>query len=330
MKVLRLCYLLGLTLAGSFLFADEELPGPDTAKQEAMLDALFALDPNDEAGYIETVEHFKDNGLDAQEVLEVELFYRLFWPNAEQMEALLGRMNDIQEWTFLASDTLMLTNINDVNALREAYKAWIALEKGNNAGFESHVKEAFWTEPEIAVVIGGWITDYRNAKAAAASYPMDLDVALNIPLDRSAGGSTTLWEILNGKKGLVIDFWASWCGPCMRNMPHIIEEAAKYEPLGVQFVGINLEDTQAAERVRQEFGISFDWLVDNKEGFYANAFEVESIPRIVILDAKGKALYNGHPQSDKMVKALNKLIGLDSEEDKANEAHPAKPEATEG
>ncbi|PKM20968.1 MAG: TlpA family protein disulfide reductase [Gammaproteobacteria bacterium HGW-Gammaproteobacteria-15] len=87
---------------------------------------------------------------------------------------------------------------------------------------------------------------------------------------------------------MLINFWASWCGPCIQEMPALDKLAQKYQMLGVQVWGVNVEnDSSAAKaylsKVLVAFPILFD--VDNS---VSKDYRVEAMPTTVILDKDGK------------------------------------------
>ena len=89
------------------------------------------------------------------------------------------------------------------------------------------------------------------------------------------------------KQPVVIDFWATWCGPCREELPHLVTLSNKYKGR-VAFHGINSSDTSAdiAAFSRQE-GISFPTLSDAQHKVAAQ-YGVEAIPLLIVIDTHGK------------------------------------------
>ena len=95
---------------------------------------------------------------------------------------------------------------------------------------------------------------------------------------------------------MLINFWASWCGPCIQEMPQLDKLAQKYQPLGVQVWGVNVENDPSAanaylNKVNVEFPILFD--LDNS---VSKAYRVEAMPTTVILDKNGtvRSVHRGY------------------------------------
>jgi thiol-disulfide isomerase/thioredoxin len=91
-------------------------------------------------------------------------------------------------------------------------------------------------------------------------------------------------------KVVMVDFWASWCGPCMAALPEVIALYKKYHPKGFEIVGINLDkDRPAMERVVNRMEIPWPSYFDglgwgNK---IALEYNVRAIPSVWLVDKKG-------------------------------------------
>ena len=95
---------------------------------------------------------------------------------------------------------------------------------------------------------------------------------------------------------MLINFWASWCGPCIQEMPALDKLAQKYRMLGVQVWGVNVENDSAAAKaylakVQVGFPVLFD--VDNT---VSEAYQVAAMPTTVIVDKNGtvRSVHRGY------------------------------------
>ena len=92
-------------------------------------------------------------------------------------------------------------------------------------------------------------------------------------------------------KVVLVNFWASWCGPCRREMPVLEQLNRQYGKRGVVVVGVNVEpDRTAALDWLRETPVSFPVLSDADSRVSA-AYHVEGMPNTVILDRKGTVRY---------------------------------------
>ncbi|MBQ7414241.1 MAG: AhpC/TSA family protein [Prevotella sp.] len=94
----------------------------------------------------------------------------------------------------------------------------------------------------------------------------------------------------------VLDFWASWCGPCRQETPLMVEIYKKYKDKGLGFVGISLdEDGDAWKQATDQLGIVWPQMSDLKgwENAAAQMFNITSIPHTIVVDQQGKILRRG-------------------------------------
>ena len=86
---------------------------------------------------------------------------------------------------------------------------------------------------------------------------------------------------------VLINFWATWCGPCRQEMPLLDDLYGRYQRVGFNLLGVNIdEDSRRAMQMVQELGVNFPVLFDeNKE--VSKLYEVEAMPVTVLVDREG-------------------------------------------
>lgn len=169
------------------------------------------------------------------------------------------------------------------------------------------------------IVAGSQIFGFDPTRAAAgpaatligaAAPPLDLPVVAG---DGAAEHDRVSLASLRGKP-VLLDFWASWCGPCRRSIPALNQVHERYGRR-VAFWGVNVEGglprahVQAAHR---DFGARFPSLLDER-GEAQAMYRVSSIPTLVLIDGAGTVrwVFTGVPDPDQVAARIDAL--LDSE-----------------
>ena len=213
------------------------------------------------------------------------------------------------------SAEFQLLQLNIVNGLRnpaEANSIVTLVEKFVTAhGVDSNILA-------IGVEVGRMLGD-RNAQVAAnlLTYLADQakqsgDPALVANADQLAGtarrlnlpgnfmelsgttadGITFDWDSYRGKFVLV-DFWASWCGPCRAEIPNVKSNLAKYGAKGFAVVGINIDRSRADyESYVAEARIPWENIMPEADGSsqMATTYGVTGIPTVILVDREGKVI----------------------------------------
>lgn len=107
------------------------------------------------------------------------------------------------------------------------------------------------------------------------------------------GETVSLSDYAEKGKVVLIDFWASWCGPCIKEMPTVIEAYKNYKSKGFEIVGISLDQDGAAwEKATKDLGITWPQMSDLKgwQSELSAPYAVRSIPHTVLLDKDGNII----------------------------------------
>jgi peroxiredoxin len=86
---------------------------------------------------------------------------------------------------------------------------------------------------------------------------------------------------------VMINFWATWCGPCRQEMPLLDELYSRYQRVGFNLLGVNIDDdSRRAMDMINELGVSFPVLFDSSKEV-SRLYEVDAMPVTVIVDREG-------------------------------------------
>jgi peroxiredoxin len=123
----------------------------------------------------------------------------------------------------------------------------------------------------------------------ASWFGVAADVAPDFTLKTTKGDNVRLSE----HKGEVIllNFWASWCGPCRQEMPLLGQLHERYSKLGFSVVGVNVDkDSSLANKLLKDIPVSFPVLLDNT-GTVSASYNVSAMPTTVLIDRDGNMRY---------------------------------------
>lgn len=94
-------------------------------------------------------------------------------------------------------------------------------------------------------------------------------------------------------KVMVVNFWATWCAPCRKEIPEFIRMQAALEAKGVQFVGIAIDETDKVRQFAKEAGINYPTLIgefDATELGKVLGNDVGALPFTVVFDRQGRVV----------------------------------------
>ena len=97
-------------------------------------------------------------------------------------------------------------------------------------------------------------------------------------------------------KVVLVNFWATWCGPCRIEMPHLARRYDNYRGSGFVLLGVNIDDDpNAAKALAGKLGIKFPVLLDTDTRVVA-AYDLNAMPATVLIDRDGRVrhLHRGY------------------------------------
>ncbi len=109
------------------------------------------------------------------------------------------------------------------------------------------------------------------------------------------GKTVSAMDVVSKSKLTIIDFWASWCQPCMQEMPHMVQIYQLYHPKGLDILGVSLDnDGDAWRKAIEQTGAKWTQISElTRDSKIAAMFGVRAIPFTIIVDQEGNVLASG-------------------------------------
>jgi peroxiredoxin len=103
---------------------------------------------------------------------------------------------------------------------------------------------------------------------------------------KSSGGENLRLSEYRGDV-VMVNFWATWCGPCRQEMPLLDELYTRYQRVGFTLLGVNIDDdSRKAMNMVSELGVNFPVLFDSRKEV-SKLYQVDAMPVTVIIDREG-------------------------------------------
>lgn len=133
--------------------------------------------------------------------------------------------------------------------------------------------------------------------------------AENFTLSPPEGGKAVSLAQFKGKPTMVV-FWATWCGPCRREVPLLKNIHREYSSKGLQMLAVAIDYRETREDVLKfkqtnELPYTILWDDDNR---ISQQYEVEGVPTVLLVDSKGVIRYRGFHVSAEFMTVLDSLV----------------------
>jgi peroxiredoxin len=125
----------------------------------------------------------------------------------------------------------------------------------------------------------------RGVEAAVAPAAIAPDFTL-----RALAGTNLRLQEQRGRV-VMVNFWATWCGPCRQEMPQLNKLYEKYRAAGFVLLGVNVDDdARNAAEVATKLGLKFPVLLDTDKAV-SRLYELSTMPSTVLIDRDGRLRY---------------------------------------
>jgi peroxiredoxin len=152
-----------------------------------------------------------------------------------------------------------------------------------------HTRRQWLLLPGVAMAAAAGLPLAATAAAPAAGQPAP-DFAL-----RGLDGQNLRLREQRGHV-VLLNFWASWCGPCREEMPQLSRLHDKYRAAGLQLLGVNVDDDASnAASVATKLAVKFPVLLDTDKQV-SKLYDISAMPSTVLIDRDGRVrhLHKGY------------------------------------
>lgn len=125
---------------------------------------------------------------------------------------------------------------------------------------------------------------------------------------KNTGQKIKLSDYAGKDKYVLLDFWASWCGPCRQAMPEIKKLNDKYSGKGLEVIGVVVNDELESHlKMAESLNVSWTQIFDDKNEL-ASLYGLEGIPTLILLDKDGTILIRTHGKEE-IIEKIESLLG---------------------
>lgn len=278
---------------------------------DASRTALYEAARDVEKSFDDAYAAAKDAGVVEAFLIEAQILNYLSTGNMAKLYGSMDQLESVADGLEYGMDKTFHSK-KQLIGMAASIRAIQAYEAGNIPEFEKQAAKSYLNSPEYNEAFGlmRLMTEVRQ-KEVQEEAMANLRIPMDMQITSADGETRALNDWLSGNQAMLIDFWASWCGPCIQLMPELKAKADKLPDQGVFVAGMNTDADDPvgkAKKTREQHNMqSVPWLLEPADRPLSQLLMINSIPRMVLVAPDGKVLYNGHPMDPALGTALAKL-----------------------
>jgi thiol-disulfide isomerase/thioredoxin len=141
--------------------------------------------------------------------------------------------------------------------------------------------------------------------------PADAATLLALSLPDAAGKEQSIGQWRG--KVVVVNFWATWCEPCRKEMPEFMRAQTEFGPRGLQFVGIAVDQADKVDRFAKDLGLNYPTLIGGYGAVELSKTlgnRIAALPFTIIVDRQGRVAHTqlGPLKPDQLRSIVSKLL----------------------
>ena len=251
---------------------------------------------------------------------------KIFSDNHEKYAQILQQVSDAR----MAKDKAKEQQIMETEEYKEfdkAEKDFFAKVQDTYKGIVDENKASYWG-PMMAIYLWSYFTaadkpmyESLSPEAQQSWYGKKMideimpagdtgDAAKDFTVKGDDGKELKLADLAKGKKVLLIDFWASWCGPCRKEIPNVKKQYELYKDKGFEVVSISIDQNEAAWRkALEQEQLQWPNFLDRMGA--ADLYKVRSIPAMFLLNAEDLTVIESgeNARGEALAQKLAELLG---------------------
>jgi thiol-disulfide isomerase/thioredoxin len=252
------------------------------------------------------------NKMCKDENLTVEQAAKLFSVNLSGLQGLVERWGDKEKLDKKAIESLIDKMEAQINEFGQRFKFDSNMIRVLRL-FSEEIKDLFPQRSKKILELGQKYANEDGKKTldgiTRGKYVLGSKPQIKF---KAVDGSEVDLSKMKGKV-VLIDFWATWCGPCMGELPNVLDVYRKYHDKGFEIIGISFDRSiEALQKVTKERGMTWAQYFDGKEwdNDFGAYFGIQGIPTMWLVDKEGKVA-DTESRGTELGNKVKKLLGIE-------------------